>query len=638
MASLLPEGKQSFVGSDGLPLVGGKLYTYDAGTTTPRPTYSDAAGTTPNTNPVIMDSRGEATIFWSGSYKVVLKDAADNTIWSQDNVTDQMGLLAGSSGSSLVGFLAQGAGAVARTLQDKNREFLHLGDFGTVDTSGAVECTSVFNLAATAAAAQGKGLRLPSGTLLLDATSLPATLPALKGRSKLGTVLKFKRQSYSAGQVLLNASSNTAAIELSRFSIDCDSTEFKTAGVYPIALNGSNYAQIERVRVFGRGQTAVFTNSMVGGRIRGLTIDCTGTAGNSFSSGFYGQNCLDVVVDGMRTSGLPQYAGVFGATSLFVKFVNCHTDGTSGAFGYSLGGCSYSHIVNCTAKNTSHEAYQLTDCYYCTIAYNSAQWEAGSGVDAGISIHGNAGQARLNKVIGNTLINSYASGLLCADNAQYNLFADNILRDCAVRGTAAAGVGTFIAAMGQYTANAGITCTGNTFRGNKVLTESGTVTYGFAEFNNGAGSSITNTRVLDNEFQGGSTVTTRYLLVSASSEVADVDFQTFAPTITPAAGAITSYAVNSARYRKRGGLVEMTLDITITNAGTGSGALTILFNNSQITAAANGGTLSGKENGVTAKLCGGICNSGGVVVLHADATTVIATNARIVLSGIYRTA
>ena len=77
MAALLPDGKQSYTTATGAPLVGGRLYTYDAGTSTPRPTYSDAAGLVPNTNPVILDARGEAVIFWSGAYKVVLRDAAD---------------------------------------------------------------------------------------------------------------------------------------------------------------------------------------------------------------------------------------------------------------------------------------------------------------------------------------------------------------------------------------------------------------------------------------------------------------------------------------------------------------------------------------------------------------------------------
>ncbi len=50
MASLSPTPKLQFFGTDGLPLVGGKLYTYAAGTTTPIATYTDNTGTNQNTN------------------------------------------------------------------------------------------------------------------------------------------------------------------------------------------------------------------------------------------------------------------------------------------------------------------------------------------------------------------------------------------------------------------------------------------------------------------------------------------------------------------------------------------------------------------------------------------------------------
>lgn len=86
-AVLLPEGKQSFQTATGAPLVGGKLFTYDAGTSNPRTTWSDAAKTAPNANPVIMDARGEATIFWDGAYRVQLQDSLGSIIWTVDNVS-----------------------------------------------------------------------------------------------------------------------------------------------------------------------------------------------------------------------------------------------------------------------------------------------------------------------------------------------------------------------------------------------------------------------------------------------------------------------------------------------------------------------------------------------------------------------
>lgn len=88
MASLSPTPKLQFFGTDGLPLVGGKLYTYAAGTTTPLASYTDHTGNTANTNPVILDSNGEADVWLpdTTSYKYILKDANDVTLYTVDYV------------------------------------------------------------------------------------------------------------------------------------------------------------------------------------------------------------------------------------------------------------------------------------------------------------------------------------------------------------------------------------------------------------------------------------------------------------------------------------------------------------------------------------------------------------------------
>lgn len=85
MAVVMPPGRQAYYKTDGTPLVGGRLRTFAAGTTTPKATWSDAAGTIANPNPVILDARGEATIYWSGAYKVQLEDSAGAIIWTVDN-------------------------------------------------------------------------------------------------------------------------------------------------------------------------------------------------------------------------------------------------------------------------------------------------------------------------------------------------------------------------------------------------------------------------------------------------------------------------------------------------------------------------------------------------------------------------
>jgi hypothetical protein len=89
MAVLAPQPKAQFFDASGTPLVGGKVYTYAAGTTTPLETYTDESGVTPNTNPVILDSRGECNLWFStaSSYKVVLESATGTLQWTVDNIS-----------------------------------------------------------------------------------------------------------------------------------------------------------------------------------------------------------------------------------------------------------------------------------------------------------------------------------------------------------------------------------------------------------------------------------------------------------------------------------------------------------------------------------------------------------------------
>lgn len=168
MASLMPVAKQQFFyPGTALPLVGGQLYTYAAGTSTPKTTWQDSAGTIPNTNPITLDSTGSALVFWSGSYKVVLKDSAGSTVYTVDNYNTDLAAqlqaqLAASPGASLVGFLQSGIGAVARTTQDELRETVKVTQFG-VKGDGSDEYAGI-KKAWDYCVGAGKNLHFPAGT------------------------------------------------------------------------------------------------------------------------------------------------------------------------------------------------------------------------------------------------------------------------------------------------------------------------------------------------------------------------------------------------------------------------------------------------------------------------------------------
>jgi hypothetical protein len=80
-----------FVGLDTLPLAGGLLYTYQAGTTTPLTTYTGVDGLIPNSNPIVLGVNGiSPTPIWltsTNTYKFVLATSANVVLYTYDNIS-----------------------------------------------------------------------------------------------------------------------------------------------------------------------------------------------------------------------------------------------------------------------------------------------------------------------------------------------------------------------------------------------------------------------------------------------------------------------------------------------------------------------------------------------------------------------
>lgn len=96
MSNLLaPVAKAKFFDNNGRPANGFKVFTYAAGTNTKLATYTDQTTGTPNTNPVILNFRGEANIWIppNTAYKFVFSRSTDtdpptSPIWTVDNIVD----------------------------------------------------------------------------------------------------------------------------------------------------------------------------------------------------------------------------------------------------------------------------------------------------------------------------------------------------------------------------------------------------------------------------------------------------------------------------------------------------------------------------------------------------------------------
>jgi hypothetical protein len=80
-----------FFDNNGVPLAGGLIYTYAAGTTTPQATYTTSAGTVAHTNPIVLNSEGRVPggQIWLlfARYKFVLQTSAAVLIATYDNIT-----------------------------------------------------------------------------------------------------------------------------------------------------------------------------------------------------------------------------------------------------------------------------------------------------------------------------------------------------------------------------------------------------------------------------------------------------------------------------------------------------------------------------------------------------------------------
>lgn len=88
---LSPIGNEQQLDANGNPLNGGKIQTYLAGSTTPTATYTDNTGATAQANPIILNSLGlpSSPIWLTGgiTYKFVIKDSADVTLRTVDNIS-----------------------------------------------------------------------------------------------------------------------------------------------------------------------------------------------------------------------------------------------------------------------------------------------------------------------------------------------------------------------------------------------------------------------------------------------------------------------------------------------------------------------------------------------------------------------
>jgi hypothetical protein len=317
----------------GEPLAFGLVYTYAAGTTTPQATYVDNTQTTQNPNPVVLNARGEASI-WTNpalSYKFVVTDSNGNTIRTVDNVVGfnilVSALISGNFTQAALGAILypQTAAEIAATITPANYAYPEL-DFrryqGWNGNGTASDFNAVNSAFLVAQQYTGSTLRAPqNSTIVLNA---PLTN---------WDVAKFGID-WNGSTVLWSGMTTANSIAIAPFTSQSDSNRIPA---YAAPHRMSN------ARLVGPGMS--YTS------IIGISLSDANPTPNMSGCLFSGITSVDFAVD-----------VAFGNGAFCDTFENCIFTTFSGV------GTTYSVVMESGATNAG-EKLAFTKCFWYNKAY-----------------------------------------------------------------------------------------------------------------------------------------------------------------------------------------------------------------------------------------------------------------------------
>lgn len=266
---LAPLLNEQQIDDNGDPLVGGFVYVYLAGSSTPAATYSDQAGLVSNTWPIELDTLGlnnQGAVWITGgfAYKFVFKNAAGVTLRTIDNISG----INDASASSDQWVVFQGTptyvSASSFTVPGDQTFTFTSGTrvmttntggivYGTV-TSSAYSSPSTTVAIATDAGVLDSGLSsVSTGSTTATNSSIPGTYftPPFRNRIINGT---FRTDQRNGGSPLAIVAAAAAAYTVDRFYAVCTGANVSVARV----VSGTGYA-LEITGAVGNTATLIGT-------------------------------------------------------------------------------------------------------------------------------------------------------------------------------------------------------------------------------------------------------------------------------------------------------------------------------------------------------------------------------------------
>lgn len=155
--SLFAGAGAQFFDNNGVPLAGGLLYTYLAGTTSSVTTYTSSSGSISNPNPIVLDAAGrvpnEIWLTPGNNYKFILQTSSAVQIGSWDNIpsVNDYSILTASNASTLIGYSQGSSYAVSTNVAQKLQQMVSAFDFMTQTQINAIQSGNTGNVDCTTA-------------------------------------------------------------------------------------------------------------------------------------------------------------------------------------------------------------------------------------------------------------------------------------------------------------------------------------------------------------------------------------------------------------------------------------------------------------------------------------------------------